>query len=94
MGHTFFSPKKISYSGKRGNNLPPWEAVRQERMFPVPHAFVSLGYRSRLERWEQGSSSGFPGARGTLGADSRARGVGAVHAEGPHGLWAQSRGQR
>lgn len=50
--------------------------------------------KSSLERCEQGSSSGFPGARGTLGADSRARGVGAVHAEGPHGLWAQSRGQR
>lgn len=47
-----------------------------------------------LERCEQGSSSVFPGAWGTLGVHSRAQGVSAVRAEGPHGLWAQSRGQR
>lgn len=47
-GTYFFFPKKIGYSGKRGNNLPPWEAVRQEWMFPVPQAFVLVGYRSQV----------------------------------------------
>lgn len=95
MGKEIFLGKKKKNHGKSGNNLPHWEAVRQQLVYPAPRAFNSTGYRSVV--WEgvkREAAAAFARAWAMLEGPLPARGVDAVFLKGRRQLGAEDVLQR